>query len=108
MIIIPTTFDGTAEYTQITTLEGVKFEFTFSYNSKDEHWYLNLRTEAGDVIQGCEGLKLVQGAWPIRRVYDQNRPPGELLVLSESLEEPGLFDLGDGTVLAYLTSEETE
>lgn len=106
--IIPTLFDGTPEYTQITALEGVKYQFIFSYNSKDEHWYLNLRTAAGEEITGCEGMKLVQGGWPIRRVYDQNRPPGELLVLSETQEEPGLYDLGNGTDLVYLTSDEIE
>jgi hypothetical protein len=100
--IIPTLTDGTPEYEQITPLGDTDYKLLFSYNPRDLHWYLTLRTEADEEIIGCEGMKLVQGGWPIRRVYDQNRPDGELLILSELLTEPGLNDLGDTSELVFI------
>jgi hypothetical protein len=106
--IIPTLTDGTAQYSQITALDGVNYRLIFSYNSRDLHWYLSLRTEADEKITGCEGVKLVQGGLPIRRVYDLNRPPGELLVFSELDTEPGLEDLGDTPELIYMPIADVE
>jgi hypothetical protein len=106
--IIPTLTDGSSKYSQITALDGVNYQLTFLYNSRDLHWYLTIRTEADEEIVGCEGIKLVQGGWPIRRVYDLNRPPGEFLVLSELKSEPGLTDLGDTTILSYIPEDDVE
>jgi hypothetical protein len=106
--IIPTLTDGTPEYTQITSLDGTNYLLIFSYNSRDLHWYLTTRTEAEEEIIGCEGVKLVQGGFPIRRVYDQNRPPGEFLVLSDLKTEPGLNDLGDTSLLVYIPEADME
>lgn len=100
--IIDTENDGTAAYTQVTELEGVDYEFTFRYNQNDSHWYLTLRTDAGEQIKGCEGVRLVQGGLPLKNVTDTNRPPGELYIYGPSAEEPGLYDLGEDTVLIYV------
>ena len=106
--IIPTLTDGTIFYNQTTVLDGRTYQLSFHYNSRDAYWYLNIRTEAGDAIRGCGSLRLVQGSFPIRRVYDVNRPSGELLVLSELKDEPGLVDLGNDTVLAYIPRADVE
>ena len=90
------------EWSQVTPLDNIEFRLTFSYNSRDEHWYLTIRTEADEEIVGCESMKLVQGGWPIRRVYDPNRPPGEIHVLSDLLSEPGFDDLGNTSIIMYV------
>jgi hypothetical protein len=107
--IVSTLTDATVpEYTQTTTLDGVDFQLTFSYNARDEHWYLTIRTAQNVEITGCEGIKLVQRGWPIRRVYDQNRPAGELFILSELTSEPGLEDLGATSFLCYIPIADLE
>ena len=106
--IIQTLIDGTALYTQVTALDGVSYRLTFSFNPSDQHWYLTVRTEADAQIQGCEGMKLVQGGFPLRKSTDQNRPPGELVVFSELETEPGLNDLGDTTLLGYIPEADLE
>lgn len=106
--VIPTLIDGTAFYTQTSTLDGIVYQLIFSYNARDEHWFLTLRTEDGDEIVGCEGMKLVQGGFPLRRVYDENRPPGELYVQSDLKNEPGLTTLGTDTFLLYIPEADFE
>lgn len=100
--IIDTLYNGEAKYDQVTSLDGIDFRLTFLWNARDSHWYLTIRTVDDEEITGCEGVKLVQGGWPIRRVYDPNRPAGELLVYSELETEPGLEDLGFSTDLMYI------
>jgi len=104
--IIDTTFDGTAHYRQSSVLDGVTFVFDFDYNVRDEHWYLSLSTQAGEPILGCLSMKIVQN-WSIMRLSEaSNRPAGMLLVASEYHNEPGLFDLGNGTLLFYIPEAE--
>lgn len=106
--VIPTLSDGTAEYVQFTELDGTRFKILFSYNARDLHWHMSIRTAADQQITGCEGIKLVQGGWPIRRVYDQNRPLGELFIQSDLKTEPGLEDLGKTSFLLYGPSADLE
>ena len=104
--IIDTTFDGTAHYRQSSVLDGVTFIFDFDYNVRDEHWYLSLSTQAGDPILGCTSMKIVQNWFITRLSKTSNRPAGQLLVVSEHHNEPGLFDLGNGTLLFYIPEAE--
>ena len=106
--VISTLFDGTAEYTQLTELDGIKFKLLFSYNARDGHWHLTIRTASDTPIQGCEGMKLVQGGWPLRRVYDLNRPSGEIYINSELSSVPGLEDLGESTFVMYVPIADLE
>ena len=105
---IPTLFDGTVEYTQITELDGTPFKLIFSYNTRDSFWYLSIRLISDVQIVGCEGIRLAAGSFPIWRVYDQNRPIGELYVLSEDGIEAGLTDLGANVFLMYVPLELVE
>jgi hypothetical protein len=105
VLTIPTLSDGTIEYTQLTELDGTSFKLIFSFNTQDGFWYLSIRLASDVQIVGGEGLRLVAGGWPIRRVYDQNRPLGELYVLSEDGTDPGLTDLGESAFLEYIPLE---
>lgn len=106
--IIQTDTDGTAFYRQTTPLDGRVYQLIFTWNARTENWYLTVRTEAGVEIEGCEGMKLVQGGFPLRKVADLNRPPGEIIVQSEFDAEPTLTSLGTDTVLAYIPRADLE
>ena len=105
---IETLTDGTPYYEQITALDGRDFKLIFSFNPRDDHWYLTIRTEEDERIKGCEGLKLAMNSWPIRKVTDLLRPPGEFFVSGDAEKHPGIFDLGAGSVLVYITEPEME
>jgi len=98
--------DGTPYLEQTTELDGQDFLFIFSYNARDEHWYMTMQKEDGTPIEGCAGVKLVQGGYPIYRVTDPNRPPGEMFVLGPDSEEPGLLDFGKSTNLLYIPEDD--
>lgn len=104
---IPMLSDGAIfDYEQTTPLDGTDYIFHFSYNSRDGHWYLSLRTIDNEPIRGCESMKLVLGIDILRRVTDDRKPPGQLVVFSEFLEEPGLLSFGNDYTLMYLPDTE--
>lgn len=101
--IIPTLFNGQAHYQQLTQLSGTQYLLKFDYNSRDSHWYLSIHTPEDVPIRGCVGLKLVQ-RWLVARLStDLRKPAGVLLVASDIHQEPGLYDLGNGTDLMQFT-----
>jgi hypothetical protein len=109
VLIIPTFNDGSGFYEQTTNIEGVDYVLTFQFNARDGFWYLSLRTSAGVSIAGCESLRLVNRGQPLRRVVDQERPPGELYVYSSNeTYEPGLYDLGVNTLLTYIPKSDLD
>lgn len=91
---------------QTTAIDGTNFNLIFSFNSRDDHWYMTIRTELGESIKGLEGVKLVQSGAPLERVTDLNAPQGAFFVFSESSAEPGLLDFGNGTDLLYFSESE--
>jgi hypothetical protein len=96
ILTIPTA-PGVPFYTQRTRLDGREYLLRFSWNEREERWYLAIADEAEVVL--VLGIKLVAN-WPLTRFYkfDPRLPPGELMVsdLTGTGTPPGLDDLGVG------------
>lgn len=98
-------------YVQRTKLDGRVYILSFSYNEREERWYLSLLDETEDPI--IQGLKLVSNwslLFPHR--YDPRTPPGELSVadITGDGSPPKLTELGAGKrcQLLYWTRAELE
>lgn len=95
-LLIPTS-PGVPYFTQKTRLDGRDFILKFSYNQREERYYLSIFDEQETPI--LMGLKLV-AVWPLLRRYRANPalPPGELWVsdLTGNGEPPTLNELGEG------------
>jgi hypothetical protein len=79
--------------TQTTTLDGVPYLLAFSYAQREDCWYLLLLTNDGQRIYGS--IKLVCLYSLFNQCVDARKPPGQLVVVSNStdLSPPGLNDL---------------
>jgi hypothetical protein len=99
---VQTLFDGTAHYRQSTPLDGEVFVLHFNFNTRDGNWYLSVHDLDDNPIRGCVGRKLVVNYPVLLRSVASDRPIGELLVVSGADDDPGLFDLGNGTILSYI------
>ncbi len=105
---VQTLFDGSAHYRQSTPLDGQVFVLHFDYNSRDQNWYLSVH-DADDVpIRGAIGRKLVADYPVLIRSFVDERPLGELLVVSSDGEDPALETLGNGTILNYIPRADVE
>lgn len=72
-------------YTLSSTLDGVTYLLTFTYNQRCDCWYLSVATEEGDDIY--DGMKLVCG-WPLlNKCADPRAPAGELMCWSNSTDD---------------------
>ena len=100
--VVPTFSNGIARYRQVTALDGLDFVMYFSFNDRDQEWYLTLHDAQDEPIEGAIGMRLVVNWEPLRLCVDVRRPPGTLQVASEADQDPGLFELGDGVSLFYI------
>jgi hypothetical protein len=95
--LIPTP-DGTTPFsTQTTTLDGVPYILVFRYSTREDRWYLQLQTIDGTPIYG--GVKLVPNWALFSQCVDARRPPGQMMVISNSksdLSPPGLNEIAPG------------
>ncbi len=105
---VRTLFNGIAHYRQTTPLDGVVFVLHFDYNSRDMNWYLSIHDSDDQPIRGCVGRKVVEGYSLLLRAYTDDRPLGELITVSGTQGDPGLFDLGKGVILTYIPKADTE
>lgn len=105
---VQTLFDGSAHYRQSTPLDGQVFVLHFDFNTRDSNWYLSVHDGDDNPIRGCVGRKLVVNYPVLLRSVADDRPLGELLVVSETTGDPALFDLGNGTILSYIPREDVE
>jgi hypothetical protein len=98
---------GIPSYRQRTVLDGREYVLELRWSQREERWYLDLRTAAGDLLAGA--IKLVTG-WPLLYRFRtvEGLPPGELMVvdLRADAADPGLDELGDVALLCYLTADE--
>ncbi len=90
-------------WTQTTTLDGIPYLLTFRYNQRETVYYLNISSSDG-TIDYVLGMKLVVG---IPLLTPWSTPPGEMVVISQSIANdspPSLGDLADGArcVLMYI------
>lgn len=111
-LIIRTVSSAQDAYTsQRTRLDGRDYLLRFSFNEREERWYLSLFDE--DELPILEGLKLVCSQ-PLLQAYRSNPdvPRGELVVmdLTDDNSPPTLDELGEGKrcELLYITAEELE
>ncbi len=82
-------------------LDGVDYQISFQYNTREGFWYFDLLDADGEIIRS--GIKCV-GNWPLLyRMVDQGRPPGELLTLDTrpTPVDPTLESLGLDASLIY-------
>lgn len=107
LITLPTTDDPF--YKQVTALDGVDYTLTFTYNQREDVFYLTIGDATGaDIVRG---LKLVC-LWPLLLGQtDPRLPKGILMVVSNTTDDspPGLADLVSGgrCELVYLPFGET-
>jgi hypothetical protein len=97
-----------AFWTQTTTLEGVTFYLTFSYNQRCQVWYLSIAD--AENVDIYNGMKLVCGVPLLVNCADPRQPAGVLVVVSSTADSspPGLNDLLPGSgrcALFYVTSD---
>ena len=95
-VIIETPMASTEYYwTQITSLDGVPYELSFRFNSREQVYYLQISTLDG--VPQVGGVKLVSN-WPLlRTVNNPLAPPGELIASGIGSDAPaGFGELGSG------------
>lgn len=89
--------NGTSyDYVQTVNLEGSIYVLRMLYNERRECWTIYLYTEAGEAL--IEGQTMVFGINLLRRCSSPNKPPGNLLAMSRTVDQstPGLSDVGPG------------
>lgn len=108
MKLIPTFPD--AFFTETVNLEGSDFALTFTYNQREDAYYLSIATTDGTDL--AVGVKVVAN-WPLLHKYaTTGLPPGEMFAFSSTadISPPGLGELGEGQrcTLYYLTRAEQQ
>lgn len=106
MFDIPTRSDSF--YQQTTTLDGVSYVLSFTYNQTCECWYLSIADSSG--VDIYNGVKLICNNSLFRKCVDPRIFPGALVVVSatEDTSPPELDDLLAGSgrcTLIYITSD---
>lgn len=93
-------------YTQRTSLDGRSYLFTFKWNQRSGFWFFDFADQDEDPI--VSGVKVVPEIPLLRRIIDERRPAGELIVtdLTGDGEPPGYSDFGDRMILMYVPYED--
>ena len=105
VVKIPTT-PSLPHYNQFTTLDGTTYELVFFWNTRDEHWYMDINDIDGNII--LPSSKLVCNYPLLRRAKNPDSPPGQILAMDTSGldEDPAFNDLGTRVELLYYDAEE--
>jgi hypothetical protein len=94
-LLIPTS--ANPYYSERVKLDGRDYLLRFSYNEREERWYLSLYDDAEDPL--ILGIKLLTN-WELLQHYhaDPRVPPGELWVMDTTGNDdpPTLNELGVG------------
>jgi hypothetical protein len=94
-LLVPTF--AQADYTQRMTLDGRVFTLHFTWNQREEAWYLALLDEAD--VEVISGVKIIAN-WPLLDFskYDPRLPDGEFIAfdLTGNGSNPGYDDFGIG------------
>ncbi len=101
----PLATDAT-DATQLTTLDGREYSLRFIWNAREESWYFFLADQDESPI--VSGRKMVPDWDLLKRVRDERRPPGPILLrdLTGNQRKPGLGDLGNEFQLYYFDQAE--
>ncbi len=91
----------------VVTLDGVAYKFLFSWNSRQEGWFMSLSLEDDTPI--WTGIRVVVN-WPLGgRTRSSLRPPGHFVAFdaAETKTDPGLNDLGVRVRILYFDEQST-
>lgn len=105
MIQLPAPTSTWNTYTVV--LDGTQFRLEYQWNSREEHWTLNLRDIDDNLL--CAGLKLVPWLGLLRNHPQAVLPLGDLLLVDEeqsfgmSNSRPSTTNFGTKYNLYYLT-----
>lgn len=94
-------------FNQRTTLDGVDYDFAFTWNARTSLWYVTVATVAGELL--CQSQALRHGRDLLSRCHSLNKPPGVLfcwVTTPADLSSPKLGDLGARAGVYYLTAAE--
>jgi Domain of unknown function (DUF6983) len=88
--------------TQITTLSGRDYVFTFHWNARESAWYFDLADQ--DEVLIVTSRKVTVAFPLITRCVDERRPEGMLIAIDSTghNQDPGLDDFGTRVKLFYL------
>ena len=100
------TFTDPSNYRQQIELDGVVFELSFNFNSRDNRWYLDILDVAG--VQLRSSMRLVTSMALMLRWKELTRPAGELGMIDPSSQdlEATLDDIGVAVFLTYVDAAE--
>jgi len=96
----------TGAFTFSVNLDGIDYQLSFRFNSREGFWYFDLLDVAGEIIRS--GIKCVINFPLIRLVRDATRPAGELMCFDgrTNSKDPGLNDFGIDNVLIYVDKDQ--
>lgn len=106
MITLPTTSDY-SDYEQDTTLGDTVYRLRFTYNSRDDAWYLSVSNAAGDPLIVGQRIRTEQSA--LGQYVVDGLPDGVLLLVDVhgTRTEPGRDSLAEGKdALIFVGAEE--
>ena len=99
--------DSSAPYYEIEIeLDGVEFKLEFSFNDRDDAWYMTISSTDDTLLRA--GIRIVN-EWVLLRLWaEATRPEGEIVSVNqgEVLDPPTLEQLGEEVVLTYLDADE--
>ena len=101
MVIIPTRND-LDYYTFTTTLDGVDFNFTFTWNTSSLMWHFDfLDANLSPIVQG---VPVLCGWLVLARFRDPRLPTGDFMFVNidGTFTDPGRNDLGQNCNLYYV------
>lgn len=94
--LIPTT-PAVAYYSQRTKLDGRDYLLRFSWNEREERWYVSIFDDEENPL--VQSIKIICN-WRLLRAYhaDPRVPPGEIVAtdLTGLNVPPGFDELGEG------------
>jgi len=91
-----------ANWTQVTTLGGRDFIFTFRWNAREMSWYLDIADQ--DNVLLAASRKLVADYPVLTRRTDPRLPRGVLWTIDRSGQglDPGRYDLDERVILVFV------
>lgn len=107
--LIPTTFDGTPFYDQVTPLDGVNYRLSFRYNQRARNWEVSVYSADGQELAMGIGIRCNVDLFELYRHHEE-MPRGGLFAMAtnDATLSPDLTELGDGrrVSLYYFTADE--
>lgn len=101
--VIPSTSTLGAFFTESVELSGVSFRLDFRFNTRDNHWYIDIFDEDDNPLR--RGVKILTNWTMLRGWTDGGRPPGEIgLLRADTDDDIGIDELGETFDLIYLES----